>query len=82
MLDRIQLTILSEIHCDLNIYNILGRLNPDDDENVVLIDPAVSRCCPSRTATRVISLTRRLQLRHLETALLPDRLSRYPEAAL
>ena len=78
MLDRIQLTILSEIHRDLNIYNILGRLNPDDDENVVLIDPAASRCCP----TRVISLTRRLRLRHLETALLPDRLSRYPEAAL
>ncbi|KAH8847100.1 hypothetical protein MCOR01_000543 [Pyricularia oryzae] len=32
-------TILNEIHGDLNIHNILSRLNPDEDEDLALIDP-------------------------------------------
>ena len=32
-------TILSEIHGDLNIYNVLSRLDPEDDEPEALIDP-------------------------------------------
>ncbi|CAJ2514327.1 Uu.00g024460.m01.CDS01 [Anthostomella pinea] len=32
-------TILSEIHGDLNIQNVLTRLDPDDDEDIALIDP-------------------------------------------
>lgn len=37
-LAEIQPTILSEIHGDLNIYNILSRLNAGDDEDVALVD--------------------------------------------
>lgn len=38
-LAKIQPTILSEIHGDLNIHNILGQLDPKEDEPVKLIDP-------------------------------------------
>ena len=31
--------ILTEIHGDLNIHNVLSRLDPNDEENVALIDP-------------------------------------------
>ncbi|KAF9773491.1 hypothetical protein IL306_008681 [Fusarium sp. DS 682] len=46
MLTKIAPTVLSEIHGDLNIHNILGRLNPEDQESVALIDP---RGVPLRT---------------------------------
>ncbi|KAF9269966.1 hypothetical protein L218DRAFT_4584 [Marasmius fiardii PR-910] len=39
VLKNIAPTILSEIHGDLNIHNILARLDPDDKEPVALIDP-------------------------------------------
>ncbi|KAH9204640.1 hypothetical protein DL95DRAFT_495398 [Leptodontidium sp. 2 PMI_412] len=31
--------LLSEIHGDLNIYNVLSRLNPEEDKPLALIDP-------------------------------------------
>ena len=39
MLADIEPTILTEIHGDLNIHNILSRLDPNDKEDVALIDP-------------------------------------------
>ena len=39
VLSEIEPTILSEIHGDLNIHNVLSRLDPDDDECLALIDP-------------------------------------------
>lgn len=38
-LAKIGPTILSEIHGDLNIHNILSHFDPDQDEPVALIDP-------------------------------------------
>ncbi|KAL7963204.1 hypothetical protein V8C34DRAFT_300525 [Trichoderma compactum] len=39
VLAKIAPTVLSEIHGDLNIHNILSRLDPKDEESVALIDP-------------------------------------------
>ena len=39
MLANIEPTILTEIHGDLNIHNILSRLDHNDKEDVALIDP-------------------------------------------
>ena len=39
ILAEIMPSLLSEIHGDLNIHNVLSRLDTEDDEDVVLIDP-------------------------------------------
>lgn len=39
MLAKIAPKLLTEIHGDLNIHNVLSCLDPEDDKNVVLIDP-------------------------------------------
>lgn len=39
LLAGIELMLLTEIHGDLNIYNVLSRLDPNDKEDVALIYP-------------------------------------------
>lgn len=39
MLAKIKPRFLTEIHGDLNIHNVLSRLDPNDREDVALIDP-------------------------------------------